>query len=43
MDQADFRLVEIKTAKVLATDTVIAYMKEDGTWTPWEFKKAAGE
>lgn len=43
MDQADFRLVEIKTAKVLATDTVVAYMQQDSTWTPWEFKRAAGE
>lgn len=42
-DQADFRLVEIKTSRVLATDTVVANMKEDGSWTPWEFKRAPGE
>lgn len=42
-DQADFRLVEIKTSKVLATDTVVANMKSDGSWTPWEFKRAPGQ
>ncbi len=42
-DQADFRLVEIKTSRVLATDTVVANMKEDGSWTPWGFKTAPGQ
>jgi len=49
-DQVDFRLVEIKTARVLATDTVVANMRADDSlkandslWTPWEFKKAPGE
>lgn len=38
-DQADFRLVEVKTARVLATDTVVnrKYADRD-EWTGWAFK-----
>lgn len=40
-DQSDFRLVEVKTARVLATDTVVAYRYANtDRWTPWAFKQA---
>lgn len=39
LDQADFRLVEVKSSRVLATDTVTSkkYTGDD-RWTPWGFK-----
>lgn len=40
-DQSDMRLVEVKTGRVLATDTVMAYhYSGQDRWTPWEFKQA---
>jgi hypothetical protein len=38
-DQCDLRLVEVKTARVLATDTTTAYRYAgEDRWTPWNFK-----
>jgi len=39
LDQADFRLIEVNTARVLATDTVTnkKYSGED-RWSSWQFK-----
>lgn len=40
-DQSDFRLVEVKTARVLATDSVLCYRYANtDRWTPWAFKTA---
>lgn len=39
MDQKDFRLVEIKTGRVLSVDTITCYgIKGTNEYTPWEFK-----
>lgn len=44
MDQKDIRLVEVKTGRVLAADTIVCYRYEGrNEFTPWKFKEPAKE